>query len=47
MLTNIYTKITIIEEENKEPCYFITICNCKQGPFPIFLSDVGFNLNYG
>ncbi len=42
MLKKIHAKTTIIVEENKEPYYFITICKR-----PNFLSDVGFNPDYG
>ncbi len=33
MLMKIYTKITIIMVENREPYYFIAICKCKQGDY--------------
>ncbi len=32
----IHAKFTIIVVENREPYYFITVCNCKQGPLSLF-----------
>ncbi len=36
ILTKIHAKITIIEVENREPYYFITICKCKEVPLYLF-----------
>ncbi len=48
ILTKIHAKITIIVVENGEPYYFITICECEEGPLSLFfLSDAGFNPDYG
>ncbi len=48
ILTKIHAKITIIVVENREH-NFIIFCKCKEihPIIPIFLSDVGFNPDYG
>ncbi len=43
----IYAKITIIAEENRKPYYFITFVNENKACLHRFLSDVGFNPDYG
>ncbi len=40
ILTKTRSKITIIVVENREPYYFLIICNCKDVPLSLFFYQI-------